>query len=201
MRIRKVLLVVLLTGLLSACLGGLITRAGTDLLLAVLKPMVGLDPNATSLFEHPAIKTRMQAFLGDQYEPAMQLISTANQLQQEGPLFFVVSRYTPIPEIAEKAGFVWNSETNQMALMLVTGGSPTVIAEQVLLKQANQAVVAAVPQWPVELQAILDQDALQKKAMEEAARLTSEQLRQQAEQELQRQLEAELPAVETGAHP
>lgn len=169
MRIRKILLVVLMTGVLTACLGGLVARAGTDILLAILRPMVGLDPNSNGLFQQPVIRNRMQAFLGDKYEPVMKLIVTADQLQQEGPLYFVVSRYTPIPEIAEKAGFVWNAETNQMAVMLVTGGSPTVIAERVLLKKANEAVAEAVPQWPVELQTILDEDAMKRKVLEAAS--------------------------------
>lgn len=169
MRIRKILLVVLMTGVLTACLGGLVARAGTDILLAILRPMVGLDPNSNGLFQQPVIRNRMQAFLGEKYEPVMKLIVTADQLQQEGPLYFVVSRYTPIPEIAEKAGFVWNAETNQMAVMLVTGGSPTVIAERVLLKKANAAVAEAVPQWPVELQTILDEDAMKRKVLEAAS--------------------------------
>jgi hypothetical protein len=168
MRLKKTLLIVLLSGLLTACLGGLIAQAGTQVILAILKPMVGLDPNSNGLFQQPIIKDRMQGFLGDKYEPVMQLLLTANELQEEGPLFYVVSRYTPVPELAEKAGFVWNSETNQMAVMLITGGSPAVLAERVLVKQANQAMVEAVPQWPTEFQTVLDQDALKKKAAEAA---------------------------------
>jgi hypothetical protein len=48
-------------------------------------------------------KTGMKGFLGDSYEPVMQLLMTANTLQEEGPLFYVVSRYTPVPQLAEKA--------------------------------------------------------------------------------------------------
>jgi len=188
--------------MLTACLGGLVARVGTDVLLAILRPMVGLDPNSNGLFQQPVIKQRMQAFLGENYETTMQLIQTADQLQQEGPLYFVVSRYTPIPQIAEKAGFVWNSETNQMAVMLVTGGSPTVIAEKLLVKQANNAVAEAVPQWPVELQAVLDQDALRKQAAVAAQKALLEQqrkvieqstdaLRQQAEQQLDAAIQEE----------
>lgn len=192
MRIRKALLVVLMTGLLTACLGGLVARAGTEVLLAILKPMVGLDPNASSLFEQPVIKNRMQGFLGDKYDPVMKLIVTADKLQREGPLFYVVSRYTPIPDIAEKAGFVWNSDTNQMAVMLVTGGSPTIIAEQVLLKKTGQIAAEAVPQWPTELKTILDQDALVKKAVDAATGNVQSATMITAEQ----QLEAEIRAQE-----
>lgn len=197
MRTKRVVLVLLLTVLLSACLTGLVARAGTEVMLAILRPMVGLDPNSNGLFQQPIIKNRMQAFLGDKYDPVMKLLLTANQLQEEGPLFYVVSRYTPVPELAEKAGFVWNAETNQMALMLVTGGSPTVIAERVLVKKGketingvvNEVAAEVVPQWPTELQLILDQDALKKKAME----AVTQQLQKQAEE----QLEAEIRAQES----
>ena len=181
MRIKKIILVLFLTGLLAACLGGLVARAGTEIVLAILKPMVGLDPNSNGLFQQPVIKERMQGFLGDKYEPVMQLLMTANDLQEEGPLFYVVSRYTPVPQLAEKAGFVWNSDTNQMAVMLITGGSPTVIAERVLIKQANEKIAEAVPQWPAEFQTILDQDALKKKA----AQIAEEQLEEALKAEQQ----------------
>lgn len=190
LRTQRLVLVVLLVSLLTACLGGLIARAGTEVLLAILKPMVGLDPNSNGLLQQPVIKSRMQGFLGDKYDPVMQLLATANTLQEEGPLFYVVSRYTPVPQLAEKAGFVWNSETNQMAVMLISGGSPTVIAERVMLKQANQTIQEAVPQWPVELQTILDEDALKKKAVEMA--------KEQLEAELNAELNtAPAPAVNT----
>lgn len=169
MQLKKKVLVVLLSCLLTACFATLITQAGTQVLLAILKPLVGLDPNSNGLFQQPIIKDRMQGFLGDKYEPVMQLLMTANELQEEGPLFYVVSRYTPVPELAEKAGFVWNSDTNQMAVMLLTGGSPEVIVERVLVNQANQKIAEAVPVWPVELQTLLDEDALKKKAAEAAS--------------------------------
>lgn len=184
MTFRKVFLVVLMSGLLTACLGGLIANAGAQVLLAILKPMVGLDPNSHGLFQQPVIKSRMQAFLGDKYEPVMQLLMTADKLQEEGPLFYVVSRYTPVPQLAEKAGFVWNSDTNQMAVMLITGGSPTVIAERILVKQANQQMAEAVPQWPTEFQTVLDQDALKKKA----AQMVDEQAKKLAEEQLESEL-------------
>jgi hypothetical protein len=189
--VKKALFVLLLASLLSGCLGAILARAGTDIVLAILRPLVGLDPNSNGLFQQPVIKDRMQAFLGEQYDPVMQLLRTADQLQQEGPLYFVISRYTPIPQVAEKAGFVWNAETNQMAVMLVTGGSPTVIAEKILLKQANAAVQEAVPQWPVELQAILDEDALKKQAAEAAQKMLQEKLQQEAQQALDAALQEE----------
>lgn len=193
MRIHKGLMTALLAFSLAGCLGGLIASAGTRVLLAILAPMVGLDPNAGGLFQQPIIRDRMQAFLGDQYQPVMQLIATADKLQQEGPLYFVVSRYTPIPDIAEKAGFVWNSDTNQMAVMLVAGGSPTILAEKVLLQNAGQTVAEAVPVWPAELQSILEQDTLRRQALEAATATATERLRQQALE----QLDAEIRANES----
>ena len=211
MRLKKIFLVVLMSVVLTACLSGLVARAGTEIILAILKPMVGLDPNSNGLFQQPIIKDRMQAFLGDKYVPVMQLLKTANDLQEEGPLFYVVSRYTPVPQLAEKAGFVWNSETNQMAVMLITGGSPTVIAERILIKQANDKIAEAVPQWPTEFQTILDQDALKKQAAEAAVNAAADTLgvnpvlipkipeaqktpAQIAEEQLQMELEKELQA-------
>lgn len=196
--VKKALFVLLLASLLSGCLGAIVARAGTDIVLAILRPLVGLDPNSNGLFQQPVIKDRMQAFLGEQYEPVMQLLRTADQLQQEGPLYFVISRYTPIPQVAEKAGFVWNAETNQMAVMLVTGGSPTVIAEKILLKQANAAVQEAVPQWPVELQAILDEDALKKQAAEAAQKMLQEKLQREAEEALDAALREDAAVPDSG---
>jgi hypothetical protein len=189
-RVSNVLLVVSLAALLSACLGGLIASAGTQVMLAILKPMVGLDPNSNGLFQQPIIKNRMQSFLGDYYDPTMQLLRTADKVQEEGPLFYVVSRYTPIPQIAEKAGFVWNSDTNQMAVMLISGGSTTVIAERLIKQQANQQMAKVVPQWPTELQTYLDRDALKKKLTDAAVQATSDALNKTAEDQLQEALKA-----------
>ncbi|HNI37165.1 MAG TPA: hypothetical protein PKZ68_02610, partial [Pseudomonadales bacterium] len=154
----------------------------------------GLDPNSNGLFQQPIIKNRMQSFLGDYYDPTMQLLRTADKVQEEGPLYYVVSRYTPIPQIAEKAGFVWNSDTNQMAVMLISGGSTTVIAERLVQQQANQQMAKVVPQWPAELQTYLDQDALKKKASAAATQVitqkASETMRQNAEAQLNEALKA-----------
>ncbi len=186
----KVLLVSSCALLLSACLGGLLVQAGTQVMLAILKPMVGLDPNSNGLFQQPIIKNRMQSFLGDYYDPTMQLLRTADKVQEEGPLFYVVSRYTPIPQIAEKAGFVWNSETNQMAVMLISGGSTTVIAERLIRQQANQQMAKVIPQWPTELQTYLDQDALKKKLTDTAVKATANAINKTAEDQLNEALKA-----------
>ncbi|HQQ63834.1 MAG TPA: hypothetical protein PLF22_09700 [Pseudomonadales bacterium] len=167
-RAKKIFLVATLAGLLTACVAPLLVNAGSQLILAILQPMVGLDPNQQNLFEQPIIKNRMVALLGPQYEPVLQLLKTADKVQREGPLFYVVSRYTPVPQLAEKAGFVWNSETNQMAVMLVTGGSPTVLAEKILANQVSRKVAEVTPQWPTELKSILDADALKQAALQSA---------------------------------
>ena len=150
--------------LLAGCLTQILLGATKEVMWRLLAPMVGLDPNATSLFEQPIVRDRMTALLGDRYEPVLSLLKTADQLQKEGPLFYVVSRYTPIPDYAEQAGLVWDSDTNRMAVMLVTGGSPTVIAEQLLQqqveKQVEQSVVGNELRWPAELQAVLNSSAL-----------------------------------------
>lgn len=141
--------------LLSGCVAPmLLMPSGSQLMWALLKPLVGFDPNEVNLFEQPLIKQRMTAMLGTRYEPVMQLLHTANQLKQEGPLFFVVSRYTPIPEIADKAGLVWNSDTNQMAALLRKGEVSEVFTEVLTTTvedRASAAVQKILPRWPAEL--------------------------------------------------
>lgn len=131
---------------------------------ALLKPLVGLDPKTANLFEQPLLKGRMQALLGDNYSTAVSLLNTANKIQQEGPLFYLVSNYTPVPQLAEKAGFVWNAETNQMAVLLVSGGAPLVFAEQL-----NQQAAKVIPSWPAELIDYTDPVKLKQMALTKAA--------------------------------
>lgn len=168
MRITKIALVAVLSFVLSACVTSLVLgNAQSKLMWAMLKPLVGFDPNEVNLFEQPMIKNRMVKLLGPHYDTTMKLLRTANEIRQEGALFYVVSRYTPLPGIAkqtaEKAGFVWNADTNQMAVMLVTGGAPTVIAEQV-----ENAKMAIMPTWPTELQAVIDGAEATQKALQDA---------------------------------
>lgn len=153
-----------------------------QLLWAMMKPMVGLDPNDVGLFEQPLIKGRMQSMLGPHYASTMKILATADEIQQQGPLYYVISNHSPIPEVAEKAGFVWNAENNQMAVMLLTGGSPQVFAENLIkdkvkstvddkvqgakdeVRDAGQQQLASlVPQWPTELTDAMLPKALQPK--------------------------------------
>lgn len=151
--------------LLTGCMApALMFSPQGQLLWALLKPMVGLDPNEVNLFQQPLIKGRMQSLLGPRYDTAVSLLKTANEIQQEGPLFYLVSRHTPVPELAEKAGFVWNAETNQMAVLLVSGGEPQIFAEQ-LNKQAEQVI----PSWPKDLADYANPDKLRQKAINSAA--------------------------------
>lgn len=154
--------IVLLVMMLNACAAPLLLMSPQgQLMWAVLKPLVGLNPNDVGLFEHPLIKDRMQTLLGDNYDTTVSLLKTADKIQQEGPLFYLVSTYTPVPEIAEKAGFVLNSDTNQMAVMLLTGGTSKIISEQ-LTNQAEKLI----PTWPEELADYTDPQKLSTKALE-----------------------------------
>ena len=88
--------VVALCLLLAGCLApALLMPSSSQLMWALLKPLVGFDPNQVNLFEQPIVRNRMVALLGPNYDTTMQLLRTANELRKEGPLFYVVSRYTP----------------------------------------------------------------------------------------------------------
>lgn len=126
MRIMPLLQAACLSLMLSACVAPLLMMSPTSQLMwALLKPLVGFDPNEVNLFEQPLIKDRMTAILGPNYDSTMQLLKTADKLQQEGPLFYVVSEYAPVPDIAKQAGMVWNSQTNQMSVLLQKGDGTT----------------------------------------------------------------------------
>ncbi|MEN8619104.1 hypothetical protein [Shewanella baltica] len=158
--------------MLNACVAPLLLMSPQgQLMWALLKPLVGLNPNDVGLFEQPLIKNRMQELLGKNYDTTLSLLKTADKIQQEGPLIYLVSTYTPVPEMAEKAGLVWNSETNQMAVMLMKGGAPLVISEQF----SNQTE-KRVPSWPKELADYTDPQKLQQKALEAGANQVQQQL-------------------------
>lgn len=170
---------------LQGCVApALLLSPQSQLMWALLKPMVGLDPKEVNLFKQELIRSRLQPLLGQHYGTAVALLETADQIQQEGPLFYVASRYTPLPDVAEKAGFVWNSETNQMAVLLVSGGAPQIFAEKL-----NEQVAQQVPAWPKELADYTDPDKLKQKALTQASAQADailpdevKQLKTQAEQ-------------------
>ena len=157
MRIARKLHLAALCLLLSACIvPALLMPSPAQLMWALLKPLVGFDPNIVHLYDQPLIKDRMTALLGPHYDTAIALLKTAGELQQQGPLFFVVSKFTPVPELAEKAGLVWNADTNQMAVALLKGDGVQVFSEALqgqVNTQANAAMTKAVPVWPLVMQA------------------------------------------------
>ena len=171
-RLRHLSCVLLCVTLLTQCVApALLLAPQGQLMWALLKPMVGLDPKEANLFKQPLIQSRLEPLLGSNYAGAVQLLETADKIQQEGPLFYVVSKYTPVPELAEKAGFVWNSETNQMAVLLVSGGAPQVFAEKL-----NSEVAAQIPVWPQELSDYTDPAKLQQQAINKAKQQLSDKI-------------------------
>ena len=166
MRFTKPLAIALICLFLSACASSLLigNQLQSKLMWSLLKPLVGFDPNEVDLFETPMIKNRMTSLLGDKYEPTMKLLRTAQDIQQEGALFYVASRYAPSPikNITDKAAMVWNADTNQMAVMLIKDGTPEIISEQV-----EGAKAALTPMLPKELQAAYDKAQSAKKALED----------------------------------
>lgn len=170
MRVRGLLKVVLVSLLLSGCVAPLLAGAQSQLMWALLKPLVGFDPNEVDLFEQPLIKDRMQPLLGEHYGTAVTLLKTADEIQQEGPLFYVLSKNPVTGPLADKAGFVWNSQTNQMAVLLQQQGKSAVFSEP-LANAATETTgaAAAVPVWPQAMQALLTPASMQQQIQDQAA--------------------------------
>ncbi len=163
MRIGKFVSVVCVCLALSACASVLIGSKTQSLMMkALFKPLIGFDPTQVKLLENPMIKGRMQNLLGDKYAPTMQLLNTAQEIQREGALFYIASRYAPaqVQQITDKAAMVWNSDTNQMAVLLIKDGAPEIFSEQIA-----GAKEKLVPSLPNELQNAYDQA----KAVQDAA--------------------------------
>ncbi|BFM11031.1 hypothetical protein R50072_11840 [Simiduia litorea] len=162
---------------------------------ALLTPLIGFNPADVDLFEIPMVKDRMTAILGDNYEPTMKLLNTAQSIQKEGALFYVVSRYAPseVREITDQAAMIWNADTNQMAVMLIQDGMPQVFSEQI----AN-AKEALIPTLPVEVQARLDQALEFKKAHEEKVQALLN-IEETIEKEMQKTVEASVSAASESA--
>lgn len=144
-RLRWLPLMLLLAGCAAPVL---LLPSQRELMWALLTPLVGFDPNQVNLFEQPLIKQRMTALLGTHYDDTMQLLHTANQLQKEGPLFFVVSQAAPA--LAQQAGLVWNADTDRLAAVLKRGDRAEILSETV-----QGAVTASAPQWPAAIAAWL----------------------------------------------
>jgi hypothetical protein len=148
--------VLLAAALLSACVApALVLPSASQLMFNLLKPLVGLDPNVVHLYDQPLVRNRMVALLGPHYDTALSLLRTADTIEREGMLFYVVSRYTPVPELAERAGLVWNGETNQMAVAILRGDGVQVFREIVderVEAVRDEAVAAVTPTWPAVMQ-------------------------------------------------
>lgn len=165
MRVAKFIALSLICISLTACVSSLIfgNQAQSKLMWALLKPLVGFDPNEVNLFETPMIKNRMTKLLGNKYEPTMKLLRTAQEIQKEGALFYVSSRYAPpkFQEITDKAAMVWNADTNQMAVLLIKDGTPEIISEQ--MDKTKQTIT---PVLPVELQTAYNKAVEKNKELE-----------------------------------
>ena len=94
MRVARLFLPAVLCLALSACVSSLLigNQLQNRLMWALLKPLVGFDPNEVNLYEIPQVKQRMTTLLGDNYEPTVALLRTADRIQQEGALIYVTSR-------------------------------------------------------------------------------------------------------------
>jgi len=134
MRIGKLISVGLVCLVLSACASVLIGNKAQALMMkSLFKPLVGFDPTEVKILENSMVKSRMQALLGNKYDATMKLLNTAQEIQQEGALFYIASHYAPtqVQSITDKAGLIWNSNTNQMAVLLIKDGTPEIFSEQI----------------------------------------------------------------------
>lgn len=182
MHVRRLLKVLLVSLLLSGCVAPLLAGAQSQLMWALLKPLVGFDPNEVNLFEQPLIKDRMQPLLGEHYGTAVTLLKTADEIQQEGPLFYVLSNNKVTGPLADKAGFVWNSQTNQMAVLLQQQGKSAVFSEPLANAAAETTGAAAtVPVWPQAMQALLTPASLQQQLQDQAGAAVQSQVQPAAE--------------------
>lgn len=191
MRVLKSLSTLVTALLLAGCVSSLLVgnQLQSRLMWAFIEPLVGFNPNEINFFEAPLVKDRMTALLGDKYEPAMKLLRTANQIQQEGALYYVVSRYAPpqAQAVVDTAGLVWNADTNQMAVLLVQDGIPDLVAEQ-----AQAAAAQAIePVLPAELKTVYD-SARSVQAAVDSARQLPQRAVQRVEDEVEAAVEQEV---------
>lgn len=158
---KKITLIAVICLVLASCT--LIMGPQTAIINSLFEKFVGVSPLDAKIFEHPLIKGRMQDLLGDKYDATMQILNTASAIQKEGPLYYVVSRYTPLPEFAEKAGFVYNSETNQMVVLLLKGDVHTLLYETV-----SKTAEKVAPALPKELDILIHPEKLIDRAIDQA---------------------------------
>lgn len=192
MRLSTLLTVTALCWLLSGCVAPMLAMGQNQLMWSLIKPLVGLDPSSSKLFEQPAIKNRMTALLGDDYQDTLALLRTAPKLQQEGTLFYLASTDT-LTQGSDRASLVWNAQTNQMSALLNKGD-----LTQVFTESDSEQTVA----WPQTVQSWL---AEPESASAKTAAADVETARHQLKQELteaQQKLkaaQAQLQALQTDA--
>ncbi len=208
MRLRRLLVVVLIIGLLTGCTSLIFgNRMQSAILGALFESALGFNPNDVQILENPAIKSRMQSMLGDKYDVTVTLLREAQKIQRDGAAYYILAKAAPVvtKTIAEKAGvsqettgaalalvnnagLSWDSNLNQFSVLLVEDGVPKVFSEAV--GQGKDAVgeaiaentTALLPVLPKEMQTVYDQ-ARDLKAKQEQL-LNPESLIEKATQEI-----------------
>ncbi|MGN0921447.1 MAG: hypothetical protein ACI4NJ_06985 [Cellvibrio sp.] len=130
-RTLRLVAVVTILFSLTACTSLLIgNRIQGAILNAVFTQLVGKSPE--QLLADYRIQDRLKPLLGEHYEPAMKLLQTAREVQREGALFYVASRYAPdeVKGALSTAAMIYNADTNQMAVMLLGEDTAQIIGEQ-----------------------------------------------------------------------
>ena len=190
MRLSNLLTVTALCWLLSGCVAPMLAMGQNQLMWSLIKPLVGLDPSSSKLFERPMIKNRMTALLGDDYQDTLTLLRTAPKLQQEGTLFYLASDDSSTKS-SERASLVWNAQTNQMSAMLHKDELTRVFTES----DSEQTVA-----WPQTVQAWLaETESTDSKATADKIEIEQRQLKQElatARQKLDA-AEAQLKALQS----
>ena len=123
MRIMPLLKAACLSLMLSACVALLMMSPTSQLMWALLKPLVGFDPERGQPVRAAADQGQNDRHAGAQLREHHAAAQDRRRAATGGPLFYVVSRYAPVPDVAKQAGMVWNADTNQLAVMVqkVTG--------------------------------------------------------------------------------
>ncbi|GGB34291.1 hypothetical protein GCM10011502_04170 [Oceanisphaera marina] len=190
MRLSNLLTVTALCWLLSGCVAPMLAMGQNQLMWSLIKPLVGLDPSSSKLFEQPMIKNRMTALLGDDYQDTLALLRTAPKLQQEGTLFYLASNDT-LTQGSDRASLVWNAQTNQMSALLNKGD-----LTQVFTESDSEQTVA----WPQTVQTWLaEPDSAGAKAAAADVETERRQLKQEltAAQQKLKAAQAQLQALQT----
>ena len=79
-------------------------------------------------------------------------------------MFYVLSNNALTKPLADKAGFVWNAQTNQMAVLLQQQGQPQQVFSEALgasgaATSAAAATSGVVPTWPTAMQGLIQTPA------------------------------------------